>query len=123
MKQYCRLIAPTWLCKKHNRDRMVKEGLFSKSEVKKYNAEGYNVYYCPNYDADYQSGTLDGTTINVWDWVFVDYDAKSNKYPDTDTFIEAVSASGIAPTKIIDSGNGIHVYWKVSDLDAISFLR
>lgn len=123
MKQYARLIAPPWLCKKHNKARMVKEGLFSKSEIKKYNAEGYNVYYCPNSAADYQSGTLDGTTINVWDWVFVDFDLKSNKYDSKESFIEAIADSDILPTKVIDSGNGVHVYWKVSDLDAISFLR
>ncbi len=27
------------------------------------------------------------------------------------------------PTKVIDSGNGIHAYWKVSSLDAMSYLR
>lgn len=123
VKQYARLIAPPWLCKKHGKPRMVEEGLFSRSEIRRYNAQGFNIYYCPNYAKDYQSGTLDGTAIDVFDWVFVDYDCKSNRYQDKDAFIEAVGQTGISPTRIVDSGNGIHAYWRVSDLDAMSFLR
>lgn len=123
MKQYARLIGPPWLCKKFNRERMVKEGMFMPSEIKEYNAEGYNVYYAPNGSSTYQSGTLDGPQIDTWGWVFVDYDSKSNQYISKDAFIAHLGEVAPPPTKIIDSGNGIHVYWQVSDLDAMSFLR
>lgn len=123
MKQYARLIAPPWLCKQQGKPRIVKEGLFDKSEIRRYNAQGFNVYYCPNYAKDYKSGTLDGTGIDVFEWVFVDYDCKSGKYADKDAFIEAVGSLAPPPSKIVDSGNGVHVYWKVTDLDAMSFLR
>lgn len=123
-KQYARLIAPPWLCKQNNRERWVIEGLFTEDEIVDRNVQGFNVYYLPNYPNNYQSGTVDGTQIDTWDYVFVDYDCKSNAYPDKDSFISsAVTLMPIEPTRIVDSGNGIHVYWKVSDLDAMSFLR
>ncbi len=66
---------------------------------------------------------MDGTHINVWNWVFVDYDCKSGTYLDKDDFLAAIGSAGIEPTKIIDSGNGVHVYWQVQNLDAMSYLR
>lgn len=123
MKQYARLIAPPWLCKKNNRERWVIEGLLSEKQIAERNREGFNVYYLPNYPANYESGTVDGTQIDTWGYVFVDYDCKTAVYPDKDSFIAEVGACAIAPTKIVDSGNGVHVYWQVTDLDAMSFLR
>ena len=116
-----RLIAPQWLA--DTGATKVLEGVFTAKEIKKYNKQGYNIYYRPNYPSDYEGGTVDGSQIDTFEWVFVDYDCKSNTYASKEEFIETVaSVEGLNPTKIVDSGNGVHVYWRVSDLDAKSFL-
>ena len=117
MKLY-RLIAPKWL------DLPVIEGELTSEEVSKYNSQGYNVYYLPNRPRAYQAGTVvDGSHIDDFNYCFVDYDCKTNTYPSKDAFIEAIAISGITPSSIVDSGHGVHVYWKVSNLDAMSYLR
>jgi KaiC/GvpD/RAD55 family RecA-like ATPase len=118
----CRLIAPKWLADKGV--RRVLEGEFSDKEIKEYNQQGYNIYYLPNHPSIYdRNTTLDGTCIDVYEFCFVDFDTKAGTYKSKEDFIEAVGTAGIPPTSIIDSGNGIHVYWKVKDLDAKSYLR
>jgi hypothetical protein len=113
-----RLIAPSWLSKP------VLEGKFTDEEIIKYNSEGYNIYYLPNYPTTYKRGaSITGADIDAFSWVFVDYDVKSGTYLGKDEFLEAIGQSGISPTKIVDSGNGIHVYWKIVNLDAMSYLR
>lgn len=113
-----RLIAPKWL------DAKPLEGQFSDSEVLEYNSRGYNVYYLPNHPSSYKKGTIvDGTHIDVFNYVFVDMDLKDNTYPTKDAFLEAIAAYNIEPTRVVDSGNGMHVYWKISDLDVMSYLR
>lgn len=121
--QYCRMIAPDWLLQKHPSTRRVLEGLFSDKDIKKYNNRGYNVYYLPNHPKNYESGTVDGSQIDVWSYVFVDYDCKSATYPSKDSFIEAIAESNVPPSRIVDSGGGVHVYWRVSDLDVKSYQR
>lgn len=114
-----RLIPPKWLLNKP-----IMEGEFTDAQIKEYNAEGYNVYYLPNHPKVYVKGTvIDGTHTDVWNWVFCDFDLKDNSYPSKDAFIEALGDSGITPTKIIDSGNGVHAYWKITNLDPMSYLR
>jgi hypothetical protein len=101
----------------------VLEGPFSDKEVKRYNAQGYNIYYLPNYPSEYKKGVIiDGSHIDNFNFVFVDADIKDGVYT-KDTFLDKIVQVGITPTKIVDSGNGIHVYWQVSDLDAKSYLR
>lgn len=113
-----RLIAPKWL------NKPVLEGEFTDAQIKTFNSQGYNIYYLPNYPKDYnRNHTVDGSHIDMFDWVFVDYDSKSGTYPDKDAFLEALGISGITPSKIVDSGNGIHAYWRVMNLDAMSYLR
>lgn len=119
-----RLIAPSWLIKDKSSTQKVLEGRFSNEEINKYNKIGYNIYYRPNYPSTYEGGSVNGTHIDVFEYVFSDYDCKSNVYESKDEFIEIVtSIEGLTPTKIVDSGNGVHAYWRVSDLDAKSFLR
>lgn len=119
-----RLIAPEWLMVEKPGTRKVLEGKFSRKDIKKYNEIGYNIYYRPNYPSSYEGGAVNGTHIDTFEYVFVDYDCKSNTYESKDEFLEIIaSVEGLTPTRIVDSGNGIHVYWKVSDLDAKSFLR
>lgn len=119
----CRLIAPDWLltrtpCKK------VLEGLFTNEQLKEHNDKGYNVYFLPNGPSDYTPGTvIDGTHIDTFNYVFVDCDLKDKVYSSKDAFIEKIAEIDILPTRIVDSGHGIHVYWQVSDLDAKSYLR
>ena len=118
------MIAPTWLMEKSPEKRKVLEGLFSPKEIKELNQLGYNVYYLPNHPSRYDKGTnVDGSQVDVFNYVFVDYDSKMATHTSKDVFLETITNSDIPPTKIVDSGNGIHVYWKVSDLDANSYLR
>lgn len=120
----CRLIAPPWLMEQSPKLRKVLEGLFSDEQLKEYNDVGYNIYYLPNGPSAYKAGvTVDGSIIDSFNFVFVDMDLKDAVYPSKDAFLEAVVETGIAPTKVVDSGNGIHVYWKVDSLDAMSYLR
>lgn len=112
-----RLISPKWANLK------TIEGEFSNAEITKYNAQGYNIYYLPNTPGSDYSTPISGSDIVNFDFCFVDYDSKTQVYPSKDAFIEAVASSGIAPTKIVDSGNGVHVYWRVQHMDAMAYLR
>lgn len=121
--KHCRLILPKWL-KAERPDLKTKEGFFTDKQIKDYNAQGYNVYFLPNHPREYPtSGPVDGTHIDVFNCVFVDCDIKDRVYSNKDAFLEALGAAEIYPSKIIDSGNGIHVYWNISNLDAMSYLR
>lgn len=120
----CRLIAPEWARKEHTKMSPVLEGLFTDAQLLELNSSGYNVYYLPNHPKEYIAGTtVDGTLIDSWNYVFVDCDLKDGVYATKDAFLVALADIDIQPTKVIDSGNGIHAYWRVSDLDAKSYLR
>lgn len=116
----CRFIAPKWA----SHLKKAFEGVYSDDQIAEFNAQGYNVYYFPNYPKEYdRSSTVDGTKIDTFSRVFVDYDCKSNVFASKEAFIESVLAVGIEPSNIVDSGNGVHVYWTVNNLDAMSYLR
>lgn len=117
-----RLIAPDWVLQQKPSLKKVIEGEFSDEDISTYNAD-YNVYYLPNYPSLYTGGTVSGSDVDNFDYVFVDCDLKDGKYASKEDFLIAVDAIDIPYTKIADSGNGIHVYWKVSDLTADSYLR
>lgn len=120
----CRLIAPEWTIKENKISQRVLEGLFSDTQLKAYNKQGYNVYYLPNYPSDYQKGvTVEGSHIDTFEYVFVDCDLKDGTYASKDDFLEALGISGILPSRVVDSGNGIHSYWRVINLDAMAYLR
>jgi KaiC/GvpD/RAD55 family RecA-like ATPase len=119
-----RLIAPEWLLEKAPYTKRVLEGQFSLEEIQKYNQQGYNIYYLPNYPKNYNSeSTVDGSMVDCFNYVFVDCDLKDGVYKSKDDFMEKIAEIGIHPTRFIDSGNGCHVYWKVLDLDAMSYLK
>lgn len=119
---FSRMIAPNWLSAKGT--RKVLEGDFTHGQIQTYNNQGYNVYYLPNHPRNYPVGVnVDGSLIDAFNYCFIDYDCKTGTYDSKEGFIEAVSVAGIKPTSIVDSGNGIHVFWNVIDLDAISYLR
>jgi hypothetical protein len=114
-----RLISPEWA----NLIPKVLEGTFTEEQIKDYNAQGYNIYFLPNYPSLYEGGTVDGRHIDTFDWLFIDFDLKDGAYPSNEAFLEAVGKFPLNPTKIVESGHGIHVYWRVTDLDAKSYLR
>lgn len=115
---FYRLIAPKWL------NKPVLEGKFTDEQILEYNRIGYNIYYLPNHPSTYQhSVTIDGTHIDVFSWVFVDCDIKDKVFSSKEEFLEVLSIIDIPTTKIINSGNGIHAYWKVDNLDSMSYLR
>lgn len=120
----CRLILAPWaLLELPDRQKVI-EGLLSFKDILKYNKQGYNAYYLPNSPKHYDSTkTLDGSQIDDFKWVFVDCDLKDKVYNSKDEFLEALGMSGLEPAKIIDSGNGVHAYWLVSDLTAMDYLR
>lgn len=103
--------------------RRAVEGNFTAEEILSYNSKGYNVYYLPNSaNSIPRDRPIDGTDIVNWNYVFCDFDLKSKNYASKVDFLVALGNAEIPPTKVVDSGNGIHVYWKVSDLTAMSFL-
>ena len=105
-------------------NKPVLEGEFTANEIKTHNAAGYNIYYLPNYPSSFKRGTpITGSDIDVYSWVFVDMDLKDGKFASKEDFLETIGCAGITPTRIVDSGNGVHVYWKVLNLDAKSYLR
>lgn len=120
----CRLIAPQWLIEENPNLGKVKEGIFSTEEINEYNTIGYNVYYLPNHPSHYTGGIVDGKDIDVFNYVYVDMDLKDGTYASKEEFVALVaSAEVLLPSCIVDSGGGVHVYWKVSDLDVMSYLR
>lgn len=119
-----RAILPAWAVEKFPTRPRVIEGEYNESSIQNLNEKHYNIYYLPNHPAIYDpSHVVDGQDVDTFEWVFVDLDMKHGAYESKDSFIEALSDFPLVPSKIVDSGNGVHVYWKVTDLDAMSFLK
>lgn len=113
-----RLISPKWL------KFPVLEGEFTDEQITEYNSQGYNIYYLPNYPSEYIKGiTVDGSIVDIFEYCFVDFDLKSGVYPSKEAFVSSVFEANIPASRIVDSGNGLHVYWRVNNLDAMSYLR
>lgn len=117
-----RCILPEWRKDEVPNLPKVKEGQFTDDEIVELQENKYNVYYLPNFPSN-PSFPVDGSQIDVFNYIFVDCDLKDNKYSSKDSFIEALGEKAPLPTRIVDSGNGIHAYWRVSDLDAMSYLK
>jgi len=119
-----RLIAPEWLMQEQPTLPRVIENQLSDDEIKNYNFQGYNVYYIPNPPTTYQPGKfVEGPDIDTFSCVFVDCDLKDGVYKTKEDFLKKVISINIPFTKAVDSGNGVHVYWDVTGLDAMSYLR
>jgi hypothetical protein len=99
------------------------EGLFNETQLLQLNEQFYNIYYFPNSPSmpDLSKPT-DGSNIDTFQWIFVDMDLKDNVYASKQSFLDKINSFSLKPTKIVDSGNGIHAYWKVSDLTALNYL-
>jgi hypothetical protein len=120
----CRLLAPDWLINESPGISRVVEGLFTMEQLKEFNDIGYHIYYLPNHPKTYQGGSVEGKDIDSFEYVFVDCDLKDGFYKSKEEFLEKVlNQSQIPPTLVTDSGNGIHCYWRVTDLDSMSYLR
>lgn len=116
-------LAPEWLRQEDSSSKPI-QGYFKYDEVLDYNEKGYNVYYYPNYPSllANPSEFIKGSDVDVFQWVFVDLDMKHGAYTSKEDFI-AFLGKFLLPSKIVDSGNGIHAYWKISDLDAMNYLK
>ncbi len=121
-KQLARLILPKWST--DTSKRHVLEGEFTPDELIDHNSQDYNVYYLPNHPSRYdRSKTVDGSQVDTFNYVFVDFDLKDKQYASKEDFYAHVLKNGPEPSRMVDSGGGVHVYWRVSDLDAMSYLR
>lgn len=121
---YFRLILPQWALDKDPAKRKVIEGDFNTTEIREFNDAGYNIYFLPNYPKNYSnSAPVSGSDIDTFEYAFVDCDLKHGRYSSKDSFLEALGESGIVPTKVVDSGHGVHAYYRISDLDAHGYLR
>lgn len=121
MKSRYRLIKPDWA---NFPGPKVKEGYYSQEELKENNELGYNIFFFPNYPSKKPDHKfLQGTDIDVFDYVFVDMDLKDGVYPDIESFLQKLEQFPIKPNTVTLSGNGAHAYWRVTDLDRPKFLE
>lgn len=119
-----RAILPPWAAEEDPTKKRVKEGNYNDSEISNLNAQYYNIYYLPNFPSNYDpSKVVDGTQIDTFHYVFVDMDLKEKKHAGIEDFISVLNQFPLSPTKVVVSGNGVHAYWRITDLDAMSFLR
>lgn len=119
-----RLILPQWAIEEHPNRRRVLEGEFDEDQIEKYNTLFYNTYFLPNYPSEYNSkSSVSGSDIDIFRFVFCDMDLKENKWENKSIFVDTLLNSEAVPTFIVDSGNGVHAYWQVSDLDPMSYLK
>ena len=115
---FCRLIPPSWLKEQGAR---VEEGIFKADYIEKKNKEGFGAYWFPNHpdarDFNYskEKKYLSGKDISVFDYVFVDMDLKDGNWTKPD-FIKEIVNFDLRPSMVVDSGNGVHAYWKVKGL-------
>lgn len=133
-----RLIKPSWSkpflknglpnpeFKEELPDFDVIEGYFTKDQIITSNNRGYNTYWFPNQSKEKIVGEfryLNGRDINDFQFVFCDMDSKDGNWESVEQFVEEVRNFEVAPTMINLSGNGVHVYWRISDLDREKYVQ
>lgn len=119
-----RCILPSWASESSPHLRKVQEGEFNPEQILELNSQYYNIYFLPNYPSHYEPGvTVDGSQIDTFEYVFVDFDLKEGKWANKQDFLSYLHEFLLKPSVVTDSGNGIHAYWQVKDLDAMSFLK
>lgn len=99
---------------------------FTPEFLQEQNAKGYNIYFFPNHPSRdvYAEGVkyLNGKNIDVFNFVFVDMDLKDGKYKTKDDFLHVLLQFPLKPTLVVDSGNGVHAYWRVTDLERSAYV-
>lgn len=99
---------------------------FTAEFITEQNTRGYNVYFFPNHPSTdvYADGVkhLNGRNIDVFNFVFVDMDLKDGKYATKELFLDRLNQFPLKPSMVVDSGNGIHAYWRVHDLNRSSYV-
>lgn len=123
-----RLIKPDWA--KESPEKGGTEGPnsidgddFTEDFLKNKNAQGYGIYYFPNYNSKpVKDNFTAGRHIDVFNVVYVDMDLKDGIYESPDFFIQKLIEFDLIPNKIVRSGNGVHAYWKVSNLTRERFV-
>lgn len=138
MKFY-RLVKPVWaqptLANGEANPKFVKnfpgnnvvEGVdFTPEFLQEKNSLGYNVYFFPNRPSRdvYSEGVkhLNGRSIDVFEYVFVDMDLKDGVYETKQHFLDKLAEFTLKPTFVVDSGNGVHAYWRVTDLNRADYV-
>jgi hypothetical protein len=120
-----RLIKPDWGKPDKIPGPSVIEGDdFDPEFLKSKNEEGYNVYYFPNYN----SQTIDhpflrGSDVDVFTACFVDMDLKDGIYASCEEFVDLLMNDPVKPNRIVLSGNGVHAYWLLADLNTLDYLE
>lgn len=93
---------------------------FTPEFIAEKNQQGYNCYFFPNHPSKdvYAEGviSLAGRHIDVFNFVFVDMDLKDKVYATKEDFIQKVAQFPVKPTMVVNSGNGVHAYWRVDGL-------
>lgn len=92
------------------------ENEFLPADLKVLNDMGYNIYFFPNYADGFAGTFVNGKDIDTFEFVFVDMDLKDGVYESKEAFLEKITEFPLEPSTIVDSGNGVHVYWKILDL-------
>lgn len=116
-------LPPEWLRNESNAIPLQLDCTYE--EALELNNKGYNVYYYPNSPSQVPdtSKFIQGHDIDLFNFVFIDFDLKDGQYASDEEFLEALLTFPLHPTNIVHSGGGIHAYWQISDLDAMSFLK
>lgn len=129
------MLPPSWLRDAEGAKPIQADISFKKAL--EYNAQGFNIYFYPNHPSkeayeNRKQHFIQASDIDVFEWVFVDLDMKDyrsdnpdrrHEYATKEEFIEALFDTDFPPTRVVDSGNGVHSYWRVLDLDPKSYLR
>ena len=122
---FYRLIPPPWL--KEKSGAQVEEGIFETDYIFKKNQDGYGVYWFPNHPSNKSLYSdkryISGKDIDTFKFLFVDMDLKDEVYHNKVDFLKEVNRFDLEPSMVVDSGNGVHVYWKVSDLNRESYVK
>lgn len=119
-----RAILPKWAVSKYPDRKEVIEGVYTDKKIEELCLDYYNVYFFPNYPLKYDSSKIiNGSVIDTFTHVFVDMDLKDGTYPDKESFVSKLKEFKFKPSLIVDSGNGVHAYWPVTDLDAMNHLK
>lgn len=117
-----RCILPDWV--EDTTKKKVVEGELSEDQLSELNCAGYNIYFLPNHPSHPVEGNASGADIDVFNYVFVDMDLKDEVYKTKEEFVTLLKNNHeLMPSFIVDTGNGIHAYWRVVDLNAASYLR